>query len=167
MHTVIDRIFKEKAVTENKFFHIVDDIEPVCADHFLLLPKNQKESFIDLSSQEFLEFNKISVLLERNENRLFFEKGRSSFCTSFNGPHYGHCHVVPSYLFEENIIKKIIHGFQPEKFNTIEDASNVHSGSDYEYLMFGYLSGPIFFKRNFGKIEKRFIRKFLSSNLKA
>jgi hypothetical protein len=159
----IERIFREKPVIQNELFHIVNDIEPICNQHLLVFPKEEKKSYSEFNIQKILDLFHF-FKNEMGDNYYFFERGNVSFCTSFDGPVYAHMHMLKSDFFKNNLIDNFLKETYCNKCSTLEELfENIETNK--EYLIFGKLSGPYYCASPFHSNQKRFIRKILSNNL--
>lgn len=165
MDNRIEKILQEEPVIHNRIFQIVNDIEPICQGHYLILPKYPAKSISDMDNQDLAEFIRICDELNRHKERIFFERGRSSFCTSFDGPYYGHGHIVPANIFDIKAINTLAIELDAKKFLSLQKAFEYNENNDFDYIIFGTLNGPYYVKQKIPNLKKRFIRKFLTNNL--
>jgi len=158
MVEIIDKIFAEKAVILSDEFHIVSDKFPVSKSHLLALSKKRLCAIL-LDDFDVL-FNLLKLLKEYfQEEYMFFERGNVPFCTSFNGPHCAHVHVVLASEYKKEIIDNLLTITNAEKL----DITKLEQISSNEYLLFGN-SKNIYVTKTEKKLPKRFIRTFLMDN---
>lgn len=166
-HAPVARIFREASLARIPSLHIVRDREPICQDHFLVLPTAPVRSFADLppgSSQNTP--GKVSLALGL-DHWLWFEKGRAEFCTSMQTATHAHAHLVPSSAFSKNSISTLAAEAGATRFSNFPAAIESVAGEEGSYLLFGNEENDWFVVRPPSAVlsEKRVIRRYLSTRL--
>ena len=155
--STINRIQSEPKLFENDNFFIVSDAEPVVHGHLLVLSKENKHSFSDCVPELLASFLEGDFLKDiAGVDYYFIERGRASFCSSFDNFVHAHAHLVP--VSAVGIINPSLSPIT--QHSHLITALNALKGCG-EYLLWGRLSDPFFVANPLGVIEKRFIRKML------
>lgn len=155
---IIDKIFAEKAIILSDEFHIVPDKFPVSESHLLAVSKKRlTATLLDNISVLYNLLKLFKGYFQREY--LFFERGNVPFCTSFNGPHCAHIHIVLASEFKKEIINNLLVITNAEKL----DVSKLKQLPNNEYLLFGN-SENIYVATIKKKLPKKFIRKYLINN---
>lgn len=160
-NNIIEKIFKEHPLLENKEFHIVNDINPICEDHWLVFPKNKVDSFAHCSKESLAHlFDELKSHLK--ENFYFFERGNVAFCTSFNEKIYAHIHILPIYCFGPDLIRELNQKLDGTQLRELSEFSQINYIG--EYLLYGEWEKEMYIKSSFANPRKRFIREFLKEH---
>lgn len=163
MNNIIRNIFDEKPVVEDELFHIVQDKDPVCPDHYLIFPKHECNSLADLSIDDRAYLNEL-IGSTFNKEFAFFERGNVSFCTSMNAPAYAHGHIINTKYFKKDLLDNIL------KHQNFIETDSIFGGlalahNKDEYLLAGEINTKWLIASPFTSPSKRYIRTILVESL--
>lgn len=161
----VERIFRETPAFENKDFFVVKDIDQICDSHFLIMSKARFASMADAfaTSPGLADIDGIALALGI-KSWLYFERGRSPFCTSMRTANHAHGHLFNSDDFKKSTLEAI-EAYKRKSHESLTEVLNEMTHHANQYLIFGNSCGtwysivspsPIFGK-------KRFIREHLTS----
>lgn len=136
MNNAIQRIFQEQSLIHDKMLHIVRDAEPVCPQHYLILPRRRCSSLASLPAETVLH---LQILLQKfftSGQYALIERGNASFCTSFDAPSYAHAHLVNLQFFTKDVLSFMV---SEQNYRTAQSVSDALSmvGEGQEYLLVG------------------------------
>ena len=93
--------FDEKIIGSTKFYHLILDSFPVNDGHILIISKDNKKEFFDLTREEKADLNNaINIakeIIEQNHSPDGYNIGMN--CGEYAGQtvfHF-HCHLIPRY----------------------------------------------------------------------
>jgi len=153
-------ILWEDAVIGDDLFHVVPDRDPVCAGHYLALPRAMHRSLAEVPQEHTLDLEDLSARLFGRASWAFFERGNAAFCTSTNGPVFAHAHLVAMQDFDQRQVALLISQL-PHATRVRSLADALGSVSDrHEYLVAG-VSGDWWAVSPFASKVKRYIRSLL------
>lgn len=168
-HDPYMRIMSEPAVFENQSFHVVDDREPICPDHLLLLSKALTPSIADGKDIRSLQVLLTSdpFLNKFKSDYIYFERGRAAFCTSGFTASHAHSHILPAHCFEPDCIRELAIILNASPVYSIDVAYSKALETRGEYLIFGSvkLGYRLVSDPRVTIQEKRFVRNYLKKNL--
>jgi diadenosine tetraphosphate (Ap4A) HIT family hydrolase len=164
MNDTILGILRENPLFADDFFHIVKDKEPLCSDHYIVLPKIKCSSLADL---DLTRRSHLEELLSREKpfkEYGFFERGNANFCSSINAPPHAHAHLVPLRYFETAVTARMLQGCERVVVDCLSDGLAL-ANKGTEYLFVGRLGFEWSFVSPFVSPTKRYIRSVLTENL--
>ena len=111
----------EKYIFESKYFFVIKDEFPVSQGHCLIISKQLRTDFFDLSNDERTELGEVIIstrnLIEKSQSPDGYNIGMN--CQSAGGQtvmHF-HCHVIPRYFGDMSDPRGGIRHCIPEKGN--------------------------------------------------
>jgi len=164
----ITKILSEPTLLENGKTHVVYDIDPIAKNHLLSFTTVTSNSFADTPDAAlcFDEITKSHLL--GLKNWLFFERGRAPFCTSLNGPHRAHLHLIPKTELSPDTVQLLAKRSYATCYSSSLEALSKLKETTEEYLLFGELGGSCYAltknKNPTAFLKKRYLRHFLSEN---
>lgn len=163
MRSIINKIFTEPPVLKDKYFHVVQDKEPVCPEHYLIFPREECKSLADMSTRGKIYLNDL-ICSTFSKEFAFFERGNVSFCTSANGPTYAHGHIINTKYFNKNLLDSMLEPHSAVETFSILNGLTLVSTND-EYLLGGEINSRWRVALPFANSTKRYVRKILMENL--
>lgn len=164
MNDTILGILRERPLFADDFFHIVKDKEPLCPDHYIVLPKSECSSLADLDATKRAHLQQLLSLEKPFKEYGFFERGNASFCSSINAPPHAHAHLVPLRYFETDVTTRMLQGHERVDVDCLSDGLALAQKAT-EYLFVGRLGFEWSFVSPFASPTKRYIRSMLTENL--
>lgn len=166
----IEQILTEPSVFSNDDIHIVRDADPITTGHFLAFSKPDFSSFADHAAIDSC----LSAIYEaeffQGRDWLFFERGRAPFCTSLNGPHRAHIHLIPKDELDSDVLVNLCKECSAEFIGSPSDALRHKSHSTEQYMCFGEIGKSGYVAAELitlaGTQKKRFLRHFLSHHIR-
>jgi hypothetical protein len=147
------RILAEPAIFSGASFRIVEDKDPVAAGHLLLFATDSRASLADTDVLELCAFlTEFQSHIRKSNKCVLVERGRASFCSSFDGVIHAHAHILEC--------RDGIGWIGGTRFHNLAEALQ-QVGSSGEYLLMGYLGGEFEILYPFEAREKRVARRIL------
>lgn len=99
--SVFNELSKERIVFEGDFFFIIEDGFPVSPGHLLIISRDLKKDFFELSEQEKLQLpvmiEKAKSIIEEKHNPDGYNIGMNCGEAAGQTVMHFHCHVIPRY----------------------------------------------------------------------
>ncbi|HXQ34895.1 MAG TPA: hypothetical protein VN843_12850 [Anaerolineales bacterium] len=155
----LGRILEEEPIAANDLFRVVRDRDPIVPYHFLLYPIKQVDSLADFDRaaiSKFLQEEFSPVFPDRDF--LLVERGRSTFCSSFDGIIHAHAHLVPKDSCNITLPARAV------EVSTLDDALKMLENSS-EYLLAGTINSGFRVLTPLENVPKRVARLLLAGEI--
>ena len=90
-----------RVLFSNDKFYIIKDNFPVSPGHVLIITKNHKENYFDLSNEEVIELNnmiiKAKTIIEKEFKPNGYNIGMNCGLSAGQSVMHFHCHLIPRY----------------------------------------------------------------------
>lgn len=90
-----------RVLFSNDKFYIIKDNFPVSPGHVLIITKNHKENYFDLSNEEVIELNnmiiKAKTIIEKEFKPNGYNIGMNCGLRAGQSVMHFHCHLIPRY----------------------------------------------------------------------
>jgi len=94
-------IDEERIIYSNDKFYIIKDGFPVSPGHILIITKQHRENFFDLTDDELVDLNKFikisKELIEKEYSPDGYNIGMNCGLTAGQSVMHFHCHLIPRY----------------------------------------------------------------------
>lgn len=112
---------QEAIIMENTHCIAFFDQHPVSKGHLLVIPKNHKENYFDLTPLELADLHvlllKLKVYVDQKYAPDGYNIGFNCGATAGQSVFHCHCHLIPRYLGDHPHPKGGIRGVIPAKMN--------------------------------------------------
>jgi diadenosine tetraphosphate (Ap4A) HIT family hydrolase len=101
MKSFYDLVHKDRWIHETEFFFVIKDGFPVSPGHCLIISKNLKETFFDLSTNEreelFRLIDVVKEIIEKEHLPDAYNIGMNCGVAAGQSVMHFHCHLIPRY----------------------------------------------------------------------
>lgn len=104
----LQRVAHEPRIQETVDLYTVNDRDPICAIHELIVAKRTASSFADLDVVDQIE----TVMASPLTGNLFIEKGRLPICTGTTQKPHAHGHILRTRQELRTFIQEVAHLMQ-------------------------------------------------------
>jgi diadenosine tetraphosphate (Ap4A) HIT family hydrolase len=119
--TDFSKISKERIIFKSEYFFIIKDGFPVSPGHLLIISKEVKKDFFELSPEEKnalpLIIENAKELIEKNHNPDGYNIGMNCGESAGQTVFHFHCHVIPRYNGDMENPRGGVRGVIPEKMS--------------------------------------------------
>ena len=99
--SVFSKIPETEWLQDSRYFFIVSDKYPVSSGHLLIISKENRRDFFDLSDKEKSELPELITaakhLIEKEHNPTGYNIGMNCGTSAGQTVYHFHCHVIPRY----------------------------------------------------------------------
>lgn len=158
----INRILGENSVMPNDDYHIVPDRDQITDRHWIGLSRLPSDSWVDSGKMD--QVLKIYEAFADGDDAFFFEKGRSSFCTSIFTSAREHFHLIKGQDFK-HIVEQLARQTDGCRYLSLDMAYRA-APSQGAYVLFGTPSHGFWLASGRNSYEKGLLRSAFSATEK-